>query len=293
MRMRRPGVWLVTVLAVLAPAGCSTPAPPTSTSSTPASQASATGTPYQGYPDSIAAIGHSAITGEGTQSGGSESEWKANSWATGTNAQVNSVYLRLRQVNPVVEGHVHNLGQGGANLAALTGQARQLVQIEPQPQLVIIATQDADSTCPTSDEELATYKEGLKSLLDMLAAQMPSSRFFITPGISTPSNDAAIYSAEERAFFGGTDACAFLDPKGRLVPAKLHRLEAALAAYRSQVVAVCTKANRCATDQSGAGWRLRRSDLSDDLNHLNLAGQRRWAEHQWMLLQATQLVPMS
>lgn len=46
--------------------------------------------PYTGYPDSIAALGHSAVTGEGTQPGGMEV--KANSWATGTNQEVRSVY---------------------------------------------------------------------------------------------------------------------------------------------------------------------------------------------------------
>ena len=56
---------------------------------------------------------------------------------------------------------------------------------------------------------------------------------------------------------------------------------------------VCTDANRCVTDQSGSGWKLRRSDLSDDLNHLNLGGQARWATHQWKILQATHLVPAS
>lgn len=303
MRTRTHGVWPVTVVTVLTFAGCSTAAPPESTSTLPVSpaststgpsrQASAAGTPYQGYPDGVAALGHSAITGEGTQPSGNEAEWKANSWATGTNTRVNSVYLRLRQANPAIDGHVVNIGEGGANLAGLTEQAHQLVQIQPQPELVIIATLDNDITCPASDAELATYRAELKRLLDMLAEQMPSSRFFITAQGSTPRNDAAIYSPAERARFGGTDSCAFLDPQGHLVPAKLRRLEAALAGYKSQVVDVCTDANRCVTDQSGVGWRLRRSDLSDDLNHLNLSGQARWAEHQWRLLQANQLIPAS
>jgi len=236
----------------------------------------------------MAALGHSLITGEGT---GDESAWKANSWATGTNPKVNSVYLRLRRVNPAIEGHVNNLGTGGADLAALTGQAEALSQLKPQPELVIIATLDSDITCPASADDFATYGAGLKKLLDSLLEQMPASRFFITTQTSTPSHDAQIYSPEERARSGGTGPCAFLDPKGRLVPKELKRLETAIAGYKAQVSAACAEVDRCHTDQSGKGWSLKRSGLSDDLNHMNVSGQARWAEHEWTLLGAAHLVP--
>jgi hypothetical protein len=276
-----------TSLLLVGAVGCSssTPSNPVGTPATPASSASG---PYTGYPDSIAALGHSLITGEGT---GDESAWKANSWATGTNPQVNSVYLRLRQVNPAIEGHVHNLATGGADLAALTEQAQTLSQLQPQPELVIIATLDGDITCPASADDLAAYGAGLKKLLNSLSEQMPASRFFITTQLSTPTHDAEIYSPEERARFGETGPCAFLDPKGRLVPKELKRAETAIAAYKTQVSTACAEVDRCHTDQSGKGWSLKRSDLSDDLNHMNLSGQARWAKHEWTLLEAAHLVP--
>jgi hypothetical protein len=277
-----------TSLLLVGAVGCSssTPSNPVGTPAT--SAASSASGPYTGYPDSIAALGHSLITGEGT---GDESDWKANSWATGTNPQVNSVYLRLRQVNPAIEGHVHNLGTGGADLAALTEQAQALSQLQPQPELVIIATLDSDITCPASADDFAAYGAGLKNLLNSVSEQMPASRFFITTQTSTPTHDAEIYSLEERARSGGTGPCAFLDLRGRLVPKELMRLETAIAGYKAQVSAACAEVDRCHTDQSGKGWSLKRSDLSDDLNHMNLSGQARWAEHEWTLLEAAQLVP--
>jgi hypothetical protein len=281
---------VATSLLLVGAVGCSssTPSKPVGNPATPA--ASSASGPYTGYPDSIAALGHSLITGEGT---GEESDWKANSWATGTNPKVNSVYLRLRQVNPAIEGNVYNLGSGGADLAALTEQAETLSQLQPQPELVIIATLDGDITCPASADDFATYGAGLKKLLNSLSEQMPASRFFITTQTSTPSHDAQIYSPEERARSGGTGPCAFLDPKGSLVPKELKRLETAIAGYKAQVGAACAEVDRCHTDQSGNGWSLKRSDLSDDLNHMNLSGQARWAEHEWTLLEAAHLVPAS
>ena len=140
-------------------------------------------------------------------------------------------------------------------------------------------------------DDFAAYGAGLKDLLNSVSEQMPASRFFITTQLSTPTHDAEIYSLEERARSGGTGPCAFLDLKGRLVPKELKRLETAIAGYKAQVSAACAEVDRCHTDQSGKGWSLKRSDLSDDLNHMNLSGQARWAEHEWTILEAAKLVP--
>ena len=89
--------------------------------------------------------------------GRDESAWKANSWATGTNPEINSVYLRLVHVNPAIEGHANNLATGGADLNALTEQGHALVQLQPQPELVLIASTDNDIACPASNTDFRTY----------------------------------------------------------------------------------------------------------------------------------------
>ena len=244
--------------------------------------------PYTGYPDSIAALGHSAVTGEGTEPG--VGEVKANSWATGTNPQVESIYLRVLAEHPGIEGHAVNLGQGSADVTSLAAQARTLIGEEPQPELVLIATLDADITCPASQYDLDTYGESLGDVLQELSEEMPASRFFITSQISSPRREAEIYTHEERASLGGTGPCAFIDPDGDVVPEELERLEGAIAAYKDEVTAACAQTDRCTTDQSGTGWTMQ-AEYSDDIDHLNLEGQARWAEHVWGLLGAAELVP--
>ena len=281
--------WVCSALcAVLLGTGCSggdSPTNPTSRTATATKPASA----YTGYPDSVAAIGHSAVTGEGTQPGGQEV--KANSWATGSNPEVNSVYLRLLQAHPAIKGHVVNFGTGSADVESLAGQAEGLIAQNPQPELVLIATLDADIACPATQGDFAAYGQAIGKVLGELSTKMPGSRFFITTQISTPSRDAAVYSRSERASVGGTGPCAFLDPRGNLVPKELTRLEAAIAGFKTELTKACSETDRCSTDQTGQGWTMRRSDYSDDLNHLNLSGQARWAEYVWGLLQKAKLVP--
>lgn len=62
----------------------------------PASRRNASSAP------SIAALGASAETGFATA--GAFAEAPANSWVTGTNPAVRSIYLRLRELNPAIAG---------------------------------------------------------------------------------------------------------------------------------------------------------------------------------------------
>ena len=55
-----------------------------------------------GYPDSIAVLGHSGSTGEHSDPKRPFAEVRANSWATGSNPKVNSLYLRILERNPAI-----------------------------------------------------------------------------------------------------------------------------------------------------------------------------------------------
>src|SRR5688572_30402943 len=64
-------------------------------------------------PVGVIAIGHSGLTGENSDSERPFQPALENSWATGTNPEVNSIYLRLSEVHPETEGHVANTAVGG------------------------------------------------------------------------------------------------------------------------------------------------------------------------------------
>src|SRR5215211_1139964 len=72
---------------------------------------------HGGYPDAMVVLGHSGATGESSDPNKPPHyEARENSWATGTNPAVKSVYLRLLAVNPKIKGHNFNLAQGGADV---------------------------------------------------------------------------------------------------------------------------------------------------------------------------------
>jgi hypothetical protein len=94
-------------------------------------------TPAQGLlaVNSIAIIGHSGATGYNTDPHDPSRDATENSWATGTNPAVDSIYLRLLARNPAIRGHNVNLARDGADVEDLLRQARLLVTEKPLPDL--------------------------------------------------------------------------------------------------------------------------------------------------------------
>ena len=101
-------------------------------------------------PRSIVVLGHSGATGENSDPSRPGAEVRENSWATGTNPAVNSVYARILAPNPAIKGHNTNLAQGGATVRDLVSQAELVGPLLPKPDLVLIQIMDNDIDCPTT-----------------------------------------------------------------------------------------------------------------------------------------------
>src|ERR1700747_2026646 len=71
----------------------------------------------------IVALGHSALTGENSDPHHLGVPALRNSWATGTNPAVDSIYQRLAAANPAFHGHAVNEAFGGATASTLVLQA--------------------------------------------------------------------------------------------------------------------------------------------------------------------------
>ena len=171
-------------LAALVLTGCgaqrgAAPAP-TATTATAASTPTATpaaaplASATTGYPSSMAVLGHSNATGEDSDPAQPHAVIRANSWATGTNPAVNSVYLRILAKNPAIKGHNYNLAQPGATVEALLLQARQAVTLTPKPGLFLVQIMDADIVCPETHGDYATFRSKLITALGVLARGAPA-----------------------------------------------------------------------------------------------------------------------
>lgn len=245
------------------------------------------------YPNSIAVLAHSGATGENSDPRRPGVEVRANSWATGTNPAVNSVYLRILARNPAIKGHNVNLAHGSATVQDLLVMAREVVSLEAKPDLVLIQIMDADMVCPATERDYAAFRATFISALKVLSRGAPQSRAFVVSQFGSPSNWRMLSPAERRSV-GGTGPCDFLDPSGRLVPTKLARLERIIHGYEAQLRAACARVPPCRYD-GGAFGRIvdKREYFSSDLNHFSVQGHAKAAAVAWAALKRVGIIPRS
>ena len=141
--MRRTWIIGMTAALALAMSACgSSPSSTVDSEATTAASASATaGEPAgssTGDPNAIAAIGHSSVTGYNSDNADLTRDARENSWATGTNPEVNSLYARILARNPAVKDHNRNAAEDGSTVYDLRGQVDTLLASDPKPDLVLI-----------------------------------------------------------------------------------------------------------------------------------------------------------
>jgi hypothetical protein len=281
-------------LAALAVAGCASshhsPAPGVANAATRASAPHVASTP--GYPNSIVVIGHSGATGEDSDPAQPHIEIRANSWATGTNPAVHSIYQRILAKNPAIHGHNFNLDQAGATVEMLLDQARNAIQLKPKPQLVLIQTIDADMACPAHTADYASYRSKLLSVLHVLTHGLPQAKIFIASQLGMPTTEWRTYTLAQRRQAGGTGPCDYLNPEGKVVPSKLARLVHIIRGYETQVKQACAQVPRCSFDGPIYARQIhRRKYVSEDLNHLSVAGHAWAARVAWTAMRHTGVIP--
>src|SRR5215831_13353298 len=66
-----------------------------------------------GYPNAIVVLGDGGAAGHASNRAHTFQDAPENSWATGTNPAVDSVYSRILAVNPAARGHNVNLARDG------------------------------------------------------------------------------------------------------------------------------------------------------------------------------------
>ena len=138
-------------------------------------------------PVGVIAIGHSGVTGENSDPERPFQPALENSWATGTNPDVNSIYLRLVDVHPETEGNVANTAVGGGMAAQLASQAAQAMRDVPTPELVIIQTIDGDlNSCPLDEAALGPFGDSVTKVLEQIVEASPQSRNLMITGFIRP-----------------------------------------------------------------------------------------------------------
>lgn len=239
------------------------------------------------WPRSMVVLGHSGVNGEGTP--GTPLE---NSWASGSNPDVDSIYLRMVEHEPALEGHVVNLAEGGATLPDVDRQADEALELDPAPDLVIVQVVDNDMACPVTQAEVDTFQSDLSALLGRLVDGLPGARVFIPTFYAEPASYIQSLTPEQRVLVGDEGPCAIVAPNGKPNRTELRRLEAIVDKYDAAIMAACASTTRCWHD-GGAfeRTRLHRGDIGADLSHLSIEGNAHAAAVAWRAMRKAGIRP--
>jgi hypothetical protein len=247
------------------------------------------------YPSSIAVLGHSGATGYDSDPRHPRIDVPANSWATGTNPAVKSLYLRLLALNPAIRGNNVNFAQDGATVDDLMAQATAIVQtLKPPPGLVLIQIMDNDIRCDGSDaKNVPQFGKKLAAALHVIAKGLPDARMFVVSQFGSPATYVrALTPAQRKRIGGGKGPCDFLTRAGTTIPKKLAYLDGVIHSYEGALAAACKATTGCFYDGGAFGNTVdRQTYISEDTNHFTVRGHAKAAAVAWAAMLKTGVIP--
>lgn len=241
------------------------------------------------YPNAIVVLGHSGTTGYESDPAAPGTDARQNSWATGENPDVDSIYSRLLAVNPAVEGHASNFGVDGSTVDDLAPQVDQALALDPLPDLFMVQEVDNDMQCDGTDKDnYEPFAQTLTEQLTRITTAAPKATILL---VSSPPGTVQNYGRVVSQHPGGVAAntgsgpCDMFDSSGAAVPPHWRYQEKVITGYHAQLAAVCKQFPTCVYDD-GALYRMRitADDLADDYMHLSVSGHNKQAALEWGVL---------
>jgi hypothetical protein len=234
-------------------------------------------------------IGQSGATGLHSYPAPPRAEAKQNSWATGDNPAVDSIYSRLLAVNPQARGHNVNAAVDNTGVNDLVGQIDQALAIEPKPDLFLIETVDNDLRCDGTDaQNIAPFTAALRAVLTKISTVAPQAKVLI---VSSPWSTTAGYLdiAEQlpgaRQSNTGSGVCDLFAPSGEPLPANQANLEQIAQQYLAAVDSTCATFPACRYDNGALhNITFTAEDVTPEGFHLTISGQHKVAEAEWNVL---------
>jgi lysophospholipase L1-like esterase len=130
------------------------------------------------YPNSMAATGDSITRAFNTCSF-PFTDCTQNSWATGTEATVNSFYLRIRAVNSGIEGRAFNDARSGARMSNLPEQATTVAGQRVEYAVIEMGANDVCTSEEGNMTSVASYRSNLETAMRTLTERLPSARISV------------------------------------------------------------------------------------------------------------------
>jgi len=232
------------------------------------------------YPNSIAAIGDSWTAPLCIQSGCAA--LPADSWATGSNPAVNSLYQRILAHNPAIRGRNFNLSiehaSAGPAMDDLAFQAARAIAKHVDYVVIALGENDACRGTP-----VGVFSREFAAGLARLTRALPRAHIFVLSIENVASQWRTLDAdhAGRRAFNAGYSLDCGLGATA--TPAALAAVASHIAVLNGKLDTICRTSARCRYDR-GAVYRMhfKASYFSKyDLQHLSVAGQHALSSVAW------------
>ena len=246
------------------------------------------------YPNSMASTGDSITRAFNT---GSDPflDAPSNSWSTGTNSTVQSMYLRILAQNPAISGQNYNMARTGAKVADLPDMVSAINWLQVDYVTILIGANDVCTSNESSMTSVDAFRASFQTSLQRLASGTPKARIYVT---SIPSiynlwsvlkgNFAARYT------WSGLGICQSMlaNPlsTNAVDVARRERVRQRNIDFNTQLQQVCALYPQCRFDNNAVfNTTFAASDVSTrDYFHPSIAGQAKLAGVAW---QASGLMP--
>ena len=271
---------LLAIVTAGAAAGCApVGSGPSGGSDPPSSGAPST------WPSAMIVLGHSGATGYDSDPAHPGEDAKTNSWATGTNPRVDSVYLRALAQSPALKNNVTNFAISGSDVDDLPDQVGQAVRQGPLPDLVIIQSVDNDVRCDGTDEaNYAPYGGKITAVLRSIVTAAPQARIYVVGQWATSQNYADVLATRPElvAQNEGGGICDLFDASGQERPGAIAASQQIADQYGDVLRSSCAGFPTC----SYGGDEMRNmvitaDDLGPDGSHLTIGGLHKMAGVAW------------
>jgi len=242
-----------------------------------------------GAPNSIAVIGDSISQGTNFDIAhfGSNPDY---SWATGTQAAVQSVYTRILAGNPNISGKNFNYSVNGAKMTDANGQAVNLNGTPGGIELAMIEMGGND-VCTSTEAAMtpvATYRTQFQTAMNTLTTGFPTRRVFVLSIPDVYQLWAVLHTNQNAVnFWNGVGICqSLLQNPTSMAQADVDRrarVRQRNIDFNTQLSEVCALYPQCRFDGNAVfNAGLTAADVSDlDYFHPSLQGQTNLASGAW------------
>jgi hypothetical protein len=258
---------------------------------------SAGGGARSGYPSSIAVLGTATANGWGADPGHPYANAPQDSWATGTNPAVRSIYSRLLALNGAIKGHAFTFANpdggpdgAGKELDDFAHAVSDTLRLKVKPELVLVQVIDRALKCDgTTEHDFAGYGRRFGDSLETLAQGLPNARIVV---ISQWGSFASYVRylrglpVPARLTNAGKKPCQLTaSPSGAVVASRVEYAKGIVAGEEAQLKAACAQVANCRYD-GGAASRI--AVTADDMSKFQytptVQGQAKLAAAEWSVV---------